>query len=218
MHSTRRTNWGCQGGGPSLGAIPPLLNTLLRAQQPREGATSSHSRPPLSGLSRSMASATGLRAARAPPSLLGARPPAFLPYQGLHRAPTSLLGHAKCRASLRCGPLRAGRGSKLQASGCQNTNAGQAQQKPFTCRSPRASSLLRTAGARLPGSGVQLRCDVPSDRAPSRAQAASACCRRRQRRRRCQQLPTCLPPCPAGADCEQALGGARGAGPVQPGQ
>ncbi|KAI7845826.1 hypothetical protein COHA_000736 [Chlorella ohadii] len=53
----------------------------------------------------------GLGVSRGSSNLLGARAAPFTPFSGLRRVP---LAHGSTGATLRCGPLRAGRGSKLQ--------------------------------------------------------------------------------------------------------
>ncbi|KAL4855140.1 Glutamate synthase [NADH] [Chlorella vulgaris] len=83
---------------------------LLSRSNTEEGSAVMHDAgiaEPKTGMSAAIRWAEGRAASH---NLVGARPAAFARYSGLRR--TSAIGHAA--PSLRCGPLRVGRGSKLQ--------------------------------------------------------------------------------------------------------
>ena len=131
---------------------------------------------PLSGAGRM---AAPCRVARGATNLLGARPAPFAPHTGLRRA----LGLGHVRATLRCGPLRAGRGSKLQVgvAGAQGRTAAPGRPRSLQHERHRRAFAPPAAPAGVCGC---LWCGAGGMHG-DRALRACCCCRLRRR----QPLP-----------------------------
>lgn len=151
----------------------------------------------------------GLGVSRGSSNLLGARAAPFTPFSGLRRVP---LAHGSTGATLRCGPLRAGRGSKLQVGGgrwqccaAAGVRDRQLQKRPqLYCHVPLRLGFGGACGRVAACMHAIGRCSTTC----RRRRLPAAACRR--------HYSTPSPPTRAGG--EQALGGPGGTGPVQPGE
>lgn len=137
-----------------------------------------------------MAPAQGLRAVAQTP-LLGARPGLYPQYVGLRRGP---VGHhyATRTQALRCVPLRAGRGSRLQVRGKRLASRVGLE---FACL--RSGACVGTLLQKHRPGRAQAGCTyILGERSCSKRPSHTFCCRRHHCRRCLHPPPTFVPPHP----------------------
>ena len=195
-----------------LPATPPAPASRVRAG----GASRAPNTPPRPGPRLLAMAPLAASACRPAHNLLGARPAPFVQHVGLRRLS---VGYGVARATLRCGPLRAGRGSKLQVRGGAAGGGGAAPARRRNPACPRSlagkpSAPSRFGGAHpVPGGGVAARHasdHAQSGRPPPPPAGGSA-------GRKGPRSSASRPPAPP-AGGQQAFGHPRGPGPVQPRQ